>query len=269
MVRIGMEGPSHVQGLLEPDEPDATAMVNPSGGSSLLLIGDHAGRAVPRALADLGLRDAELSRHIGWDIGIAELGRRLAVALDAVFVAQVYSRLVIDCNRAPDAVDAISEVSDGTVVPGNAALPAAARAARVAAVHAPYHAAIAAEIARRTATGQATQLVALHSFTPVMRGVARPWQCGILHDGANDGLARAMLAELRADPALTVGDNEPYAMDGIDYTIPRHAFAAGLAYVEIEIRQDLLGSIAGIDEWSARLAAMLPAALDLAGASPT
>ncbi len=258
-----------MQGLLEPDEADATAVVNPSGRSSFLLIGDHAGRAVPRALGRLELADTELSRHIGWDIGVAELGMRLAGALDAVFIRQVYSRLVIDCNRAPDAVDAVPEISDGTVIPGNAGLDAAARAARVAAVHAPYQSAIAAEIARRTAARQATQLVALHSFTPMMRGMARPWHCGILHDGANDRLARAMLTELRADPSLTVGDNEPYAMDSIDYTIPRHAFAAGLAYVEIEVRQDLLGAVAGIDEWSARLAAMLSAALDLAAGSTT
>ena len=255
--------------LLDQNEPDAAAVVNRGGASSFLLIGDHAGRVVPRALGGLGLSDTELSRHIGWDIGIATLGEKLAAALDAVFIRQTYSRLVIDCNRDPDAPDAIPAVSDGTVVPANAALSPVARAARVAAVHAPYHAAIAAEIARRTAAGQATALVALHSFTPVMRGIARPWHCGILHDGANDALAAALLASLRAEPGLTVGDNEPYAMDGIDYTVPRHAFAARLAYVEIEIRQDLLGTPDGIAEWSERLARLLPAALDLATRSPT
>ncbi|UAJ11159.1 N-formylglutamate amidohydrolase [Glacieibacterium megasporae] len=255
--------------MLDQNEPDAAAVVNPSGRSSFLLIGDHAGRVVPNALANLGLGDAELSRHIGWDIGIAELGQRLAAALDAVFIRQVYSRLVIDCNRDPGAADAIPAVSDGTTVPGNAALTAAARAARVAAIHTPYHAVIAAELERRIAGGQPTQLVALHSFTPEMRGFARPWHCGVLHNGANDALAKAMLTVFRADRALVVGDNDPYAMDNIDYTIPRHAFAAGLPYVEIEIRQDLLASRAGIDEWSARLTAMLPAALDLAAPSPT
>ena len=257
------------QGLLEPDESGPAAVVNPLGASSFLLIGDHAGRVVPRALGGLGLSDTELSRHIGWDIGIATLGEKLAAALDAVFIRQTYSRLVIDCNRDPDAPDAILAVSDGTVVPANASLDSAARAARVAAVHAPYHAAIAAEIARRSAAGQPTALVALHSFTPAMRGIARPWHCGILHDGANDALAAALLASLRAEPGLTVGDNEPYAMDGIDYTVPRHAFAARLPYVEIEVRQDLLGSPDSIAQWSARLARLLPAALDLATRSPT
>ncbi len=246
--------------LLDDDEPEPARHVNPNGASPFLLIGDHAGRRVPRVLADLGLADAELARHIGWDIGVAALGTALATALDAVFVHQRYSRLVIDCNRAPDAVDAVPAVSDATVVPGNAGLGPDDRAVRVAAVHAPYHAAIAAEIARRRANGAATRLVALHSFTPALRGTAgapRPWHCGILHDGANDGLANTLLAALRAEGDLVVGDNEPYAMDGIDYTVPRHAFAAGLPYVEIEVRQDLLADDAGIAAWAARLARLL------------
>jgi len=246
--------------VLDADEPDAAAVVNPHGPSPFLLIGDHGGQRVPRALAQLGLPDAELARHIGWDIGVTALGEALSAALDATFVHQRYSRLVIDCNRTPDAPDAMPAVSDATVVPGNANLDLAARAARVAAVHAPYHAAIAAGIAQRTAGGQATALVALHSFTPVMRGVARPWHAGILHNGANDALARAMLAGLRAEGDLTVGDNEPYAMDRIDYTVPRHAFAAGLPYVEIEVRQDLLADAAGVAAWAARLARLLPRA---------
>ena len=94
-----------------------------------------------------------------------------------------------------------------------------------------------------------------------MRGMARPWHCGILHNGANDTLATALLAGLRGDPDLVVGDNEPYAMDRIDYTIPRHAFARGLPYVEIEVRQDLLADDSGIAAWADRLARLLPAAL--------
>ena len=255
--------------MLDADEPEAAAIVNPAGGSPFLLIGDHGGRRVPRRLAGLGLPDAELARHIGWDIGVTALGEALAAALDATFVHQRYSRLVIDCNRDPAAPDAMPAVSDGTVVPGNAALDAAARAARVAAIHAPYHAAIGDAIARRTAAGQATRLVALHSFTPAMAGVARPWHCGILHDGANDGLATAMLGRLRAEGDLVVGDNEPYAMDGIDYTVPRHAFASGLPYAEIEVRQDLLADDAGIAAWCARLARLLPQALDSTERAPT
>ena len=255
--------------MLRTDEPQPTAIVNPNGVSPFLLIGDHGGNRVPGALAQLGLPDTELARHIGWDIGVTAMGEALSGTLDAAFIHQIYSRLVIDCNRDPTAPDAMPMISDGTLVPGNAALDPPARAARIAAIHAPYHAAIGEVVARRRALGQPTTLVALHSFTPVMKGIARPWHCGILHNGANDGLARAMIAGLRAEGDLVVGDNEPYAMDRIDYTIPRHAFTAGLPYVEIEVRQDLLGDAAGIAAWAARLARLLPAALDLAARAPT
>jgi len=242
--------------LLGQNDPDPVQIVNPGGSSGLLLIGDHAGNVVPAALNMLGIGPGDLARHIGWDIGIAALGEALAVLLDATFVRQTYSRLVIDCNRDPARDDAMPPVSDGTRIPGNEGLTAAHRAARVAAIHEPYQAAIAAELARRDAGGTITRLVSLHSFTPVMNGIARPWQVGVLHDRGELGLTHRTLARLRADPALTVGDNEPYRMDGIDHTVPRHAYP-DRPYVELEVRQDLLADAAGVATWAERLAVVL------------
>jgi predicted N-formylglutamate amidohydrolase len=242
--------------LLGQNDPEPVQIINPDGASDLLLIGDHAGRLVPSALGSLGISDSELARHIGWDIGIAALGQALAAALDAVFIRQTYSRLVIDCNRDPAQPDAMPVVSDGTRIPANEGLTAAARAARVAAIHAPYQAAIAAELARRDAAGRRTRLVSLHSFTPVMAGVARPWQVGVLHDKGDLSMTHRTLERLRADPALTVGDNQPYSMDGIDHTVPHHAYP-DRPYVELEVRQDLIGDDAGVAAWTQRLAGVL------------
>lgn len=242
--------------LLGLNDPDPVRIVNPGGRSDLLLIGDHAGNVVPAALGSLGLDADDLGRHIGWDIGIAGLGEALAAMLDAVFIRQTYSRLVIDCNRDPARADAMPAVSDGTRIPANEGLTDANRAARVAAIHAPYQGAIAAELARRDADGRRTQLVSLHSFTPVMAGVARPWQVGVLHDRGDLSLTHRTLARLRADPALTVGDNEPYRMDGIDHTVPRHAYP-DRPYVELEVRQDLLADATGVTAWAQRLATVL------------
>ena len=254
------------QTLLGTEDAAPVRVINPKGASSFLLIGDHAGNAVPKALGSLGLSDAELARHIGWDIGIGELGALLSEKLDAVFVRQSYSRLVIDCNRSPSQPDLIAEVSDGTVVPGNAGLGEAERAARFAEIHTPYQAAIAAEIARRDAAGMTTVLVALHSFTPAMKGAlrdqARPWHIGILHDGGDTAFAHALLDVLRDEADLVVGDNEPYRMDLIDYTIPRHAYPQRRPYAEIEVRQDLLADSAGCAAWADRLARVLPAAAE-------
>jgi predicted N-formylglutamate amidohydrolase len=244
--------------LLCADDPPPFALLNPQARSPFLLIGDHAGNSVPSMLNGLGLPAGEPARHIGWDIGVRALGVALAARLDAVFLHQTYSRLVIDCNRDPGSAEAIPEISDGTTIPGNRALSAADRAARIAELHAPYQQAIAEEIVRRAATAQETVLVSLHSFTPVFGGIARPWDAGILHDGANDGFARRLLALLSARDDLVVADNAPYRMDATDHTVPRHAFAAGLPYAEIEIRQDRLA--ADVGRWVEILAAALEGA---------
>jgi predicted N-formylglutamate amidohydrolase len=245
------------------DVPDGEAVIvtNSGAASPFLLLGDHAGRDMPPRLGDLGLSAPDLDRHIAWDIGIAGLGRRLSAALGAPFIAQRYSRLVIDCNRDPARADSIPAESDGTPIAGNAGLSEADGAARVAEVFAPYHARIAQELDARADRGLPTVVVALHSFTPAMQGIPRPWRFGVLHLG-DSRFSMAVLAALRAEPdAPAVGDNEPYRMDEVDFTIPHHAIRRGLDYVELEVRQDLLSDPAGQQAVAERLARVLPAAL--------
>ncbi len=180
--------------------------------------------------------------------------------LDAPFLNQAYSRLVIDCNRDPEHPESIAEISDGTVIDGNAALSAAQRAQRIAEIHTPYHAAIAAELDRSEGEGRPRIVVALHSFTPVWQGERRPWRAGVLFDGGDDAFALRTLALLEQELGAEVAANQPYAMDSTDYTIPRHAIARHLSYIELEIRQDLLATDEGVNEWSERLARALVAA---------
>jgi predicted N-formylglutamate amidohydrolase len=246
--------------LLNPQDPiPVRETAARDGGCPFVLIGDHAGSAIPAALGNLGLSDIDRARHIAVDIGVEALGRALAPRLGAPFVSQAYSRLVVDCNRDPGHAGWIAEASDGSVVPGNLGLSSAQREARRTEIFEPYHRAIAAALDRRE--GRKTVLVSLHSFTPVMNGFARPWEIGVLQHGHEDGFALRVLQALRARRELNVGDNEPYRMDANDYTVPRHAFARGLPYVELEVRQDLLGDAAGVEGFAKLLAKVLPAAL--------
>jgi predicted N-formylglutamate amidohydrolase len=248
--------------LLTKTDPEPVIVENEGARSPFLLVCDHAGRAVPAALGDLGVSAAEMERHIAWDIGALALTRAVAVRLDAAVVAQRYSRLVIDCNRDPVRADAMPVVSDGTPIPANAALTPESRAARVAAIHEPYHARIAALLDARAASGLGTVLVLVHSFTPVMAGVPRPWLFGVLHKGGP--LAVAALRLLREGEG-PIGDNQPYAMDDVDYTAFRHGRARGLPFLELETRQDLLADDAGVERVAGRLAALLTRAWAEAG----
>jgi predicted N-formylglutamate amidohydrolase len=243
--------------LLTADEPAPAHVLRPLASSDLLLIADHAGRLIPRALGTLGLDDAERSRHIAWDIGIAGVTEALSRMLDATAVLQRYSRLVIDCNRSPDHPTSIPTVSEATEIPGNRALSELERAARRRAIFDLYHATIAGEIDRRTAAGRRTVVIAMHSFTPVFKNVARIVEIGVLYH-RDTRLAAIMLNLLRSEGGLIVGDNEPYAItDTSDYTIPIHGEARGLDHVEIEIRQDLIADASDQTRWGDRMAALL------------
>ncbi len=243
--------------LLDMQDPPPFTVHNPHGRSPFLLLADHAGQRVPAALDGLGLAQAELDRHIGWDIGIAGTTRALARRLDAFAIEQTYSRLVIDCNRPLASPALMPEASDGTVVPGNAGLTGAQRMQRIAAIHAPYHARIAAELDRRRDAGMPTLLVMMHSFTPAMNGAARPWHAGVLYH-RDARFAHALLQSLRDEGDLVVGDNQPYSVSSTsDYAVPVHGEGRGLAHVELEIRQDLIAGEAGQQAWAARLERLL------------
>lgn len=235
---------------------------NPGVGSPLLFTVDHYGRMIPPSLGDLGLQAGELTRHIAWDIGIAGVATRLAKTLGAHMIAQYYSRLVIDCNRPPAAPSSIPLLSEATEIPGNAALSDEDKALRRELIFDPYHARIVEVLNARHAKGQPTVLVALHSFTPVYAGVARPWHVGTLYH-RDRRLPELLLAALHAEGDLVVGDNEPYAVsDTTDYCIPVHAEPRGLVHTGIEIRQDLIGDVAGEEEWADRLARIFAALVE-------
>ena len=254
------DGASPLSLFLGPDDPAPVIVANADGPSPLLLIGDHAGRVVPRGLADLGLAPEAMELHIAWDIGVAGLGLRLSATLDACFIRQAYSRLVIDCNRQPGAEGSIPPVSDGVPIPGNAGLDPRAAEVRRLAIYQPYQNAIAAELDRRAAAGRRTLLVSLHSFTPVMDGRARPWRMGVLHRG-DSRLSDRMLALLKRELSAEAGDNEPYRLDEKDNTVPLHADPRGLDYLELEVRQDIVADEAGQDEAAELIAALLAEAM--------
>jgi predicted N-formylglutamate amidohydrolase len=246
--------------LLAADEPGPVTVYDADGKSPFLLVADHAGNLIPRALGRLGLVEAELQRHIAWDIGIAGLGRLLADALDGTLIQQNYSRLVIDCNRPLDAVSSIPAISESTAIPGNVDLAETNKTARATEIFRPYHDRIEAELERRRQAGRAAALISLHSFTPVFKGVARPWHAAVLYN-RDPRFAHRLMALLNAEKEFTVGENAPYTVsDATDYTIPVHAERRGLHHVLIEIRQDLIADEDGQREWALRLARLLPLA---------
>lgn len=230
-----------------------------SGG--LLLLCDHASARVPADLHDLGLPPAAFGRHIAYDIGAERVTRRLAALAGAPALLTRFSRLVIDPNRGEDDPTLVMKLYDGTIVPANRHAGAAETEERLARLYRPYHAAL----ARLAARQDDTAIVAVHSFTPCLKGRApRPWQVGILYSHLDARLSRPLIAGLAAQPGLCVGDNEPYSGHLPGDAIDRHALQTGRQNTLVEVRNDLIGDAAGQRLWAARLAPVLQAALQTA-----
>lgn len=245
--------------------PDAAhEIIAESRPGRWLVTCDHASNAVPDWVGGgtLGLPAEEMARHIAHDPGAAGVTRALAAALDSPALLSTFSRLVIDPNRGEDDPTLLMRLYDGTVIPGNRHSDAAELGQRLDRLYRPYHAAYARLAARRADT----VICAIHSFTPQLRGrPPRPWHVGVLHSHRDSRLALPLIARLRAEPDLCVGDNEPYSGHLPGDAIDRHALAHGRPNVLVELRQDLIATPAAQAAWALRLAPILVQVLKESG----
>jgi predicted N-formylglutamate amidohydrolase len=225
---------------------EAYSILPGDAASGLLVVVDHASRAIPADI-DLGIDPGHVEKHIGWDIGAADLGGALCARLGCPGLFGAVSRLVLDLHREEDSPALIPEASDGHHIPGNVGIAATDREARLARFWRPYH----ARLADMVAANRPALIAAVHSFTPRLEtsnGPDRPWQVGILYNG-DDRAARIAIAELRA-MGFETGDNEPYSGKLLNATMNLHAEAHGIPYLAIEVRNDLIRDAAGVARWA-------------------
>lgn len=239
---------------------DAYRIIGEERNSRWLITCDHASNLVPEAIGDgsLGIAKEDMSRHIAYDPGAAGVAVALGDALDAPVILSNFSRLVIDPNRGEDDPTLVMKLYDGTIIPGNRGADSAEIERRLDLLYRPYHAAYERLAARRPDT----VIVAIHSFTPSLRGrPPRPWHVGVLHSYLDGRLSQALLARLKAEPDLCIGDNEPYDGHLPGDAIDRHALQSGRHNTLIELRNDLIATEAEQAHWAARLAPILAEAL--------
>ncbi len=237
-------------------DEDAFEIIGGSTASGLVFLCDHAQARMPACYGQLGLSSQDLSRHIAYDIGAEAVTRALALAFDAPAVMSRFSRLLMDPNRGLDDPTLVMRIADGAIIPGNATIDRAEIEARIARFYQPYDDAIARTLAGIAATGQPPVIVSMHSYTPVMKGIARPWDITVIWD-FDPRLNLALLAAMQTQPDWVVGENEPYQGGYAGDTLDRHALRHGYAHALVEIRQDHIGTPEACTIWGERLAGLL------------
>lgn len=235
----------------------ASRTLRPQGSGRFVFFCDHASNHIPAELHQLGLPASELARHIAWDIGAAGVTVALSEIFDAPAILCGTSRLVIDCNRNLNAAELIPEISDGTLIPGNLHLSAAARAKRIDRWFHPYHNAIELVLLEREARGVRTIAVSIHSMAASLAGQPRPWQIAI-SSYLDRRIAEPVLAALRRPGDVVVGDNQPYDMNpAVDYSMPFHALRRRLPHLQVEFRQNEISDEDTQQQWALRFAQAL------------
>ena len=217
---------------------------------------DHASNRVPADIGGgcLGIAAEDMQRHIAFDPGAAGLALALGAALDSPVICSDFSRLVIDPNRGEDDPTLVMRLYDGTVIPANRHADAAEVSRRMQALYRPYHAALARLAARR----DDTVILAIHSFTPCLRGRApRPWQVAVLYSHVDPRLSQALIARLQQEADLCIGDNQPYSGHLPGDSVDRHALRHGRHNTLIELRNDLIADAPAQQAWADRLAPIL------------
>ncbi len=239
-------------------------LVNSAGGSPLLFVCEHASRRIPDEFEGLGLSADLRSSHIAWDPGALPVACHMSALMDARIVTSTVSRLVYDCNRPPDAPDAVPARSERFDIPGNVGLNDRQKAERTRFYYEPFRDLLAKTISRRTKA-----MATVHSYTPVYLGKSRDVEIGILH-GSDSRLADQMLRTAGDHTKLQVRRNEPYGeQDGVMHTLNVHAIGNGLLNVMLEIRNDLIASAQQQRDIAEMLAGWLTAALDALGVDVT
>ena len=107
--------------------------------------------------------------------------------------------------------------------------------------------------------GPEAAILSIHSFTPAWKGMARPWEVGVLWD-KDRRLAGPLMSRL-SQHAFIWGDNEPYSGALENDCLNRHGTRRGLPHALVEIRQDLIGTDADAESFAHKLAFVLEAAL--------
>ena len=223
--------------------------LNEDKESNFLIICDHASNNIPYEYKRLGLNSDLLATHIAYDLGAKEVAYNISKLLQCPLVVNDFSRLLIDANRGIDDPTLIMKISDGNIIEGNQNISFLVncheKEKRIKSYYNVYHNKISNLINRSIKRKVFPAIISIHSFTPFWQKKKRLIDIGVLWD-IDDRLSGIFFDYFKKfQSQLIIGDNKPYSGRMKNDTLYKHGTKHGLANILIEIRQDLILSNQG------------------------
>lgn len=210
------------------------AFTHVPGDGPVLLTCEHATQRVPEPWSWPEADERLRGTHWAFDLGAADVTRKLAARIGSEAVLSNFSRLLVDPNRQLTSSTLFRTEADGAPVALNAGLTDDEKEQRLSRLYRPYHAAMDVAVGRSSAP----VILSMHSFTPLYEGTPRAMEIGVLFDTEERLAAEFGGAFHRA--GFEVAYNEPWSgKGGLMYAVESHAVTHGRRAIELEMRQDL------------------------------
>jgi predicted N-formylglutamate amidohydrolase len=202
----------------------------------LILTCEHGGNEIPQEYKDIFKEAGSvLETHRGFDPGALDLFNYLKeIATFSKFSST--SRLLIETNRSLENPELFSEFTTN--------LPSEEKKKIIEIFYDPYRNSVEEKISALISEGKKVLHLAIHSFTPILKGKVRAADIGILFDPAKveeaEFAANFKDKILRQDKELNIKFNYPYL--GIDdgfTTYLRKKYPEKYLGIELEINQNL------------------------------
>lgn len=216
----------------------AVSVVPGGRNRDIVLICEHANNRIPAAWNNLGLPEAFLDTHYGFDLGSKALTLEIARILGATAILSGYSRLFLDYNRKSHDPACIRPDMGGIPIPRNLGVDDEERRLRERIAREPVERAI--EDWVEGCKSKAKAVISIHSFSPVWELAYRTCEIGVMWR-ADDRLSRRLIQSIGDTGTLRVEDNMPYSFKAGDwFTLDRHGIGIGVPNAYIEVRNNLI-----------------------------
>ena len=214
----------------------------------IIFICDHATNNIGKKYRNQFINTKILDSHVAYDIGAKNLTLCLTKKLKQSYIFSNFSRLLIDPNRKKSDKDSIVANIFDVPIPMNKNIGKKEKDSRLKYYYNIYHNKISKLITIKEKKYEKIFLVSIHSFTKKSQTFDRGIEVGLLWN-KNMNLLLHIQKRL-SNLGIHYGRNYPYSGFHYNYTLDKHSKNGLIDNIAIEIRNDLINDLKGINKYT-------------------